>query len=208
MTVNAVNMESLCTFLLLEVFKRLDSDDIRCLALTCRRFHEIVNADSRALLLKARIEFRGDLVDAASYGFEDVVARLLHTRAHWDRASEDAFLDAARHGRAEVVRVFLESSAADALVPAALRGDALVEACAYARTDVARVLLDGGADVNARDGDALVFASSCRGAVELVRLLLEHGACVHAQQDAALHWAREVGDADVMRLLQDHRHPA
>ncbi|MFB6198955.1 MAG: ankyrin repeat domain-containing protein [Halobacteriaceae archaeon] len=99
------------------------------------------------------------------------------------------------------MRTFLESSGTDTIVSATLRGDALVEACAYGWKDVARMLLDGGADVNALDGEALVFASSRWGTAELVRLLLERGACVHAQHNAALHRAREVGDSDVMHLL-------
>jgi ankyrin repeat protein len=84
---------------------------------------------------------------------------------------------------------------------------AFVLACRNGHTDVARLLLDRGADVNARgffSATALHWAA-IEGHAGTVRFLLENGAdpsLRDAQFDAdALGWAREGGHEPVVALL-------
>jgi ankyrin repeat protein len=42
------------------------------------------------------------------------------------------------------------------------------------------------------------------GHAEIVKLLLENGADVHAENDSALRWASERGHTEIVKLLQDH----
>lgn len=48
--------------------------------------------------------------------------------------------------------------------------------------------------------DGLIWASG-NGYLELVRLLLERGADVHAYNDLALRWASRMGHLDIVKLL-------
>jgi ankyrin repeat protein len=77
--------------------------------------------------------------------------------------------------------------------------------------NVARVkaLLDEGADVNARGGEAL-YRAACRERVEIAKLLIAHGAKAQAQCIAgwtALHWAAARGHADLVDLILDSGAP-
>ncbi|KAJ3293897.1 hypothetical protein HK104_004126 [Borealophlyctis nickersoniae] len=53
-------------------------------------------------------------------------------------------------------------------------------------------------------GDAALRAASPRGHHEVVRLLLENGANVHAKDDSALRGASQRGHFEVVRLLLEH----
>jgi ankyrin repeat protein len=86
----------------------------------------------------------------------------------------------------------------------------LHEAALHGRTDVAARLLDGGADVNARNPRAFGWrplnAAAFAGRVEVARLLLARGAEVNATGDAGLRWpplseAAFAGHGDMVRLL-------
>ena len=75
---------------------------------------------------------------------------------------------------------------------------------------VLRLLLERGADVNARNdrGRTPLHEVSHNGAVlEVVHLLLEHGADVEAKDNdgkIALQHASEEGYDDVVKLLREH----
>ncbi|KAI9254280.1 ankyrin repeat-containing domain protein, partial [Sporodiniella umbellata] len=80
--------------------------------------------------------------------------------------------------------------------------------------DKLHTLLARGVDPNPRDhaGYSPLHEASLRGHTRAVRLLLEHGADVHAQggpdEDTALHDATENGHGAVIQLLLDHgAHP-
>jgi ankyrin repeat protein len=67
----------------------------------------------------------------------------------------------------------------------------------------AELLLDSGADVHFRNGDALQAASK-NGHTAVVQLLIQHGADVHAGDDNALWWASWNGHLAVAELLIQH----
>ena len=72
--------------------------------------------------------------------------------------------------------------------------------------DVARLLLEHGADVNARNKDSVtpLHIAAGEGHVDVARLLLEHGAYVNARSEyglTPLYYAAVNGRLDVARLL-------
>jgi ankyrin repeat protein len=76
-------------------------------------------------------------------------------------------------------------------------------------SNIARLLLELGADVNARENDqsSPLHVAARHGRVEVVRVLLEHGANLGAENDdgkTALHVASENGRHKVMKLLSEH----
>ena len=79
--------------------------------------------------------------------------------------------------------------------------EGLFQACINGHAKLAQLLLDNGADKNARQ--VLAFASE-RGHTEVVRVLLNQGADVHAGQEYALCMAAEKQHIEIMKLLLDH----
>ena len=80
----------------------------------------------------------------------------------------------------------------------------------HGHTHIARLLLDRGAEVNARDlvgRTSLMYAASGPNQVT-VRVLLEYGAdpltADHAEQFTALMFAAAEGQAEVVRVLLSH----
>jgi ankyrin repeat protein len=79
-------------------------------------------------------------------------------------------------------------------------------ACSRAHFKVAQVLLELDVDKETRcatDSSPLDHATD-QGAVDVVRLLLDHGANVNAhgkKKNTSLHWASRFGKADVVRVL-------
>ncbi|MCC6003801.1 MAG: ankyrin repeat domain-containing protein [Thermofilum sp.] len=75
--------------------------------------------------------------------------------------------------------------------------------------DVVRLLLEHGAEVNARNkyGETPLHRAAAYGRADAARLLLEHGADVNARDEygwTPLHVAALQGRADVARLLLEH----
>ena len=78
------------------------------------------------------------------------------------------------------------------------------------RSNVVRLLLEHGADVNARENDhsTPLHVAARNGRVEVVRVLLEHGANVAAEGEdgkTASQFASEIGHEEIAKLLSEHR---
>lgn len=96
------------------------------------------------------------------------------------------------------------------LIPAACRADAGEDLLAAVRkNDAARVkaLLEQGADVNAKSpyGATALFFAADRGNMEIMNILLDHGADVKVKDTfygaTALTWAVNKSNVDIVRLL-------
>ena len=118
-----------------------------------------------------------------------------------------ALLAAALYGDATLVRELL-GRGADPNATSVAGATALM----WAVPDVEkmRLLLDAGADANARSDDRrspILIASGIVGAADAVRLLLEYGGDPfpwRASELAPLREAARVGDADIFRVLLDY----
>src|SRR5215471_16087254 len=94
------------------------------------------------------------------------------------------------------------------------RNDANATALMWAATDFekTKVLVDHGADINARSNDfrtPLMIAAIRQGNAAVVKLLLDHGANPNPNarplsESSPLIQAATAGDAEMMRLLLDH----
>jgi len=74
--------------------------------------------------------------------------------------------------------------------------------------DVVKLLIDKGADVNAKtnDGDTALMWAAISGEVDIVKMLLEKGADVNAKNnhgDTALIFAAAQGNVDIVKILLD-----
>ena len=114
--------------------------------------------------------------------------------AYATRVDQD-LIDAVRDSNLTRVRKLLAVGAE----VRARRGAALRLAIARVYVDVVRLMLATGTDVGTLDG--ALYTASRSGRAEIVRLLLDAGADVHAFVDGALRAASEEGYAEVVRML-------
>jgi len=84
--------------------------------------------------------------------------------------------------QANIVRLLLENGAV------AKDGDALNQAVNCEDVDMVKLLIDKGADVNAKvhDGETALMAAAQNADLDIVRLLLKEGADVHAKDNRSL----------------------
>jgi ankyrin repeat protein len=153
-----------------------------------------------------------DVFEAAALGdLEELRARLDDDNAAVSEWSEDGFTPlhyAAFFGHTDAARLLLERGA-DLEVPArneqfALEARPLHSALAGSQKEVALVLLDAGAEVNAREhqGTTPLHEAAQHGDAELVRLLLERGADPSARLDDGRTAADlAAGDPETLALL-------
>ncbi|MEW6298901.1 MAG: ankyrin repeat domain-containing protein [Thermodesulfobacteriota bacterium] len=85
----------------------------------------------------------------------------------------------------------------------------LIEAAGMGDTAAVRALLDQHVDVNTKNevfGHTALIVAARQGYADTVRLLIERGADVNAQDKygtTALQWAEKNGHKDVVRLLKE-----
>ena len=153
-----------------------------------------------SVILKAAYHGKRDVVDAlltsgvelnifeaAATGQTKKLAALLnHDPALVSAYSPDGFTAlslAVFFGHAETVNVLLAAGApVNAASQETMKMSPLGSAMAAERNDIARLLIDHGADVNAKAENDLtpLHTAAARGDLESARLLLEHGADINA----------------------------
>jgi ankyrin repeat protein len=153
-----------------------------------------------------------DIHTAAKDGDTDEVAALLSmdnrlTRTHDDDGWTPLHL-AAHYGHADTVSLLLHNNApVDIRSTNQMANTPLHAALAGRRGDVAKVLIDAGADVNARQhgGWAPLHSAAANGDRDSVELLIARGADRKAANDAgvtAAAIARERGHAALADFLE------
>jgi len=166
---------------------------------------EVVDA-----LLASGIEL--NIFEAAATGQTDRVRKL----AEQDPAVVNAYAPdgftplglAAFFGHAKTVSALLAAGAEVNLASReTMKMSPLGSALAVQRNDIARMLIDAGADVNAKAENDLrpLHTAAARGNLEAAMLLLEHGADVNASSKdgkTALTYAEERNHPDMIEFLR------
>ena len=136
----------------------------------------------------------GECIAAAvSHGHLEVVKLLLENGAE----GEPALRLAATHHHFEIVKLLLENGNDG--------GSALQQAVDWCDLEGTKFLLENGVNVNLEeDGKTALEYATSRGHVEVVRLLLDHGADINAQGGAALLQAVLHHHLEVVKLLLNH----
>jgi ankyrin repeat protein len=151
------------------------------------------------------------LFEAIQKGDSTLVKRLLNQGANansQDAEGTPALMAAVLYGSADCVKLLLDHGAD----PHA-RNAAGATPLHWAVPDAAKVrlLLAAGAEADARSTNLqrtpLLVATSYPGSTEVLRLLLEHGADIHAKDRSGMHAlgrAAVSADVDVVRFLVEH----
>ncbi len=142
------------------------------------------------------------LQQAASHGNLDVVKALVEAGADLNAIDEDggtALSWAADPGRFEVIKYLVEHGA-----DVNAGKNALATACENGHLDIARYLIDAGAGIEAGLGEhdmTPLVAAAINDHRDVVDLLLERGADLHAKGDFALEWAAQLGKTEMVDYL-------
>jgi ankyrin repeat protein len=168
-----------------------------------------------------RLERAGIELDIhAAIGCDDVqrVIKILqtHPRVGESRnlAGRPALHSAVRLDRKEIVKLLLDNGSHPD-IPSSESGvghdgeTALLQVAFWGRLEIAKLLIERGANVNAKaaDGAVPLHEAARMGHVDVARLLLEHGADVNAKDnkgETPMDWVSTFGEWRKMtKLLQD-----
>jgi ankyrin repeat protein len=139
----------------------------------------------------------------------DIVARLVDAGAPWEHDNVDELVATAMSGDRSAVKRLL--AADPGLRQRAIERcpDSLVRAVEQDRYDAVAVLIELGFDVNARSRTAPLHEAAMRGNLEVIRLLLDHGADPNIHDtgyDATpAGWAEHHGQHEAQQALQHPR---
>jgi hypothetical protein len=119
---------------------------------------------------------------------------------------DQRLLRAARRGEVSEIKKQLQQGANPNVKDNITKASALVECVMTNRTEGAKLLIQHGADVNAKNrrGASALMHAAGRGNVQIVKMLLNHHADVSAHTkhgDSALKWARNY--PEILRLLKN-----
>ena len=137
----------------------------------------------------------GVFYDAVRQGFLDVIKYVIEKRVSKD-AKVSGLKLAAEQGHLEIVKWLIEygiSPLEDALIAAADKG----------HIEIVKYLVERGANVRAKDDQALGYASR-NGNLEIVKALVELGADVDAFKGYALRMAAANGHLAVVKYLVEN----
>jgi ankyrin repeat protein len=166
--------------------------------------------DVVAALLESGVEL--DVFEATATGQAERVSSLIAKDPSLANAySPDGFTPlgfGVFFGQPEVVKALLAAGAdVNAASRESMKVTPLASAAAAQQTSIARLLIDHGANVNARaaSGHIPLHEASANGNVELVKLLIQNGADVNAKTDdgkTPLDFAIEYKRPEVIELLE------
>lgn len=166
--------------------------------------------DVVAALLESGVEL--DIFEAAATGQAERVASLVaKDQSIVNAYSADGFAPlgfAVFFGQPEVVTALIAAGAdVNQSSRESMKVTPLASAAAAKQTGIARLLIEHGANVNARaaGGHIPLHEASANGNIELVRLLIEKGADVNAKTDdgkTPLDFAIEYKRQEVVELLE------
>jgi len=211
-----------------ELFSAIDAGDADTVAVMVRGDRTLAAArdiEGVSALMRARYRFDDALVaavrtgdpaldvfEAAAFGELDRLTALLDDDPSYATAySSDGFSAlhlAAFFGQSDAARFLLERGAeVDARGRGWMTGTPLHSAASASHVEILRMLLDAGADPNARQSGAWtpLHSAARNGNAECVALLLAHGADPIARNDegtSVLAMAEEAADEETIALVR------
>jgi len=172
------------------------------------------------LLIQSGAQMNGALSQAAYDGAIEIVSLLLkyHADVNETNGSGIPLVLASYAGNAEIVKLLISSGANLNAKDASWAGvPAVVAAAKNGHYEVMKLLLDSGADIDQVDNDpkatALMIAikwsktdSAKKETEKVIKLLIDRGTSTSIKDkngNTALDYARQVGDAELVKLLEN-----
>lgn len=149
---------------------------------------------------------RSPVQEAALSGHLDVVSLLVDAGASWEHDQVDELVAAAMAGDHDTVSWLLAADPGVRDRTIERCPDQLVRAAGQDSYQPVALLIELGFDVNARHRTAPLHEAAMRGNLEIIRLLLDHGADPHVHDtgyDATpAGWAEHHGQHEAQQLLE------
>jgi ankyrin repeat protein/ketosteroid isomerase-like protein len=148
---------------------------------------------------------RSPVQEAALSGHQDVVTLLVAAGASWDHDQVDELVSAAMAGDRGGVDRLLAADPSLRQLAIERQPNLLVRAAEQGRYAAVALLIELGFDVNAKDRTAPLHEAAMRGDLDVIRLLLDHGADANVR-DTGYHatpagWAEHHGAREAQAML-------
>jgi len=153
---------------------------------------------------------RSPVQEAALSGHMDVVSLLVDAGASWEHDDVDALVAAAMAGDRDTVNRLLAADPGARERAIKRRPDQLVRAAEQSSYEAVALMIELGFDVNARPRTAPLHEAAMYGNLEIIRLLLDHGADPNLHDSAydatPAGWAEHHGQHEAQQLLEAREH--